>query len=107
MMEVVLVYCFLVFLNMSMASLDCSVVNKSVNCSCENGYRSHEIFKISDLENITKFLDSQIENISFSKCSKLRVELFPPYSPLIKTCPTSTSTSTICYTSSTCPWKKK
>jgi len=84
MMEVVLVYCLLVFLDMSMASLDCSVVEKSVNCSCENWYSSHEIFKISDLENITHHVDSQIENLSLTKCSKLRLELFPPYPALVR-----------------------
>ena len=45
MMEV-LVYCLLVFLDMSMASLDCSVVDKSVNCSCDDWYSSNEIFKV-------------------------------------------------------------
>jgi len=84
MMEVVLVYCLLLFLDMSMALLDCSVVEKSVNCSCENWYSSHEIFKISDLENITHHVDSQIENLSLTKCSKLRLELFPPYPALVR-----------------------
>jgi len=84
MMKVVLVYCLLVFLDMSMASLDCSVVEKSVNCSCENWYSSHEIFKISDLENITHHVESQIENLSLTKCSKLRLELFPPYPALVR-----------------------
>jgi len=83
-MKELLVYCLLLFLDMSMASLDCSVVDKSVNCSCEDWYSSHEIFRISDLENITHHADSQVENISLKKCSKLKLELFPPYPTLIR-----------------------
>ena len=42
------------------------------------------LFQISDLKNITRHGDSQVENISFAKCSKLRLELFPPYLGLIQ-----------------------
>ena len=42
------------------------------------------MFQISDLENITHHVDSQIENLSLTKCSKLRLELFPPYPALIR-----------------------
>ena len=42
----VLVHCLLLFLESTMASLDCSVVDKSVNCSCEDWYSSHEIFRV-------------------------------------------------------------
>jgi len=80
----VLVFFFVVFLDMTIASLDCLVVDKSVNCSCDDWYSSHEIFKISDLENITQHVNSQIETLSLTKCSKLRLELFPPYPVLIR-----------------------
>ena len=42
----VLVHCLLLFLKLTMASLDCSVVDKSVNCSCGDWYSSHEIFRV-------------------------------------------------------------
>jgi len=70
-------YFLLMLLSMSMAALDCILVNSNVNCSCEDWYSSDDIFRISDLNNITHNGETEVDKIIFSKCSKLKLELYP------------------------------
>jgi len=81
-----LLYLVLVLVDVSSSSLDCSLSTaesdlgaQDAQCSCQDWYGDQEIFRWSDLENLTQTLDVQVRNIILTKCSQLRLVLAPPH----------------------------